>query len=184
MRTGCLIKIPTLICCRELRKIMRSEIKGAEISFFCGVTWLSIRDWTSRGSLEKRRCCFRHERSRLRWFGHPIKMPLGHLLLAVFLAWPPGKRPKGKPRSRWRDYISHLAWERLGIPQEQLESVAGDRDVWITLLSLPPSQPDPGLAEGNGWIDGLLEMKLWGVVMVDNLELMPYSAWHLLDITA
>lgn len=162
---------------------MRSQIKGAEISFLCGVTWLCIRDWTSRGSLEKRRCYFRNKRSQLRWFGHPIKMPLERLLLAVFLVWPTWKRPKGRPRSHWRYYICDLAWECLGIPQEQLESVAGDRDVWITLLSLPPPQPDPGLAEENGWIDGLLGMKIWVVLIVDNLERAPYSAWHLLDIT-
>ncbi len=44
----------------------------------------------------------------------------------------------GFPRSRWTDYISHLSWERVGIPPEDLESVAGERDVWTTLLSLLP----------------------------------------------
>ncbi|TWW59881.1 hypothetical protein D4764_06G0014110 [Takifugu flavidus] len=27
---------------------------------------------------------------------------------------PTGRRPHGRPRTRWRDYISRLAWERLG----------------------------------------------------------------------
>ena len=29
----------------------------------------------------------------------------------------------GRPKTCWRDYISLLAWERLEIPQEELESV-------------------------------------------------------------
>jgi len=35
-------------------------------------------------------------------------------------------------------HISHLAWERLVIPQEGLEIVAGERDVWVSLLGLLP----------------------------------------------
>ncbi|KAL7870356.1 hypothetical protein SRHO_G00078530 [Serrasalmus rhombeus] len=31
-------------------------------------------------------------------------------------ARPTGTRPRGRPRTRWRDYITKLAWKRLGIP--------------------------------------------------------------------
>ncbi|KAI3354818.1 hypothetical protein L3Q82_004624 [Scortum barcoo] len=31
--------------------------------------------------------------------------------------------PRGRPRTRWRDYVSQLAWERLGIPPEELKEV-------------------------------------------------------------
>jgi len=41
-------------------------------------------------------------------------------------------------------FISHLAWECLGIPQEELERVAGEKGVWGALLSLLPMQPGPG----------------------------------------
>ena len=37
---------------------------------------------------------------------------------------PTGKRPRGRPRTHWRDYVSRLAWERLGVPQEELVEVA------------------------------------------------------------
>jgi len=50
--------------------------------------------------------------------------------LEVFRARPTGRRPQGRPRTPWRDYISLLAWECLGIPQEELEGVIGERDVW------------------------------------------------------
>jgi len=33
---------------------------------------------------------------------------------------PPGRRPRVRTRTHWRDYISHQTWERLGIPQEEL----------------------------------------------------------------
>ncbi|TWW73166.1 hypothetical protein D4764_15G0005600 [Takifugu flavidus] len=32
--------------------------------------------------------------------------------------------------TKWRDYISHLASERLGVPPEELMEVAGERAVW------------------------------------------------------
>ncbi|XP_048051507.1 caspase b-like [Megalobrama amblycephala] len=34
-------------------------------------------------------------------------------------------------RTRWRDYVSRLAWERLGIPPEELEEVSGERESYI-----------------------------------------------------
>ncbi|TWW61038.1 Transposable element [Takifugu flavidus] len=67
----------------------------------------------------------------------------GRLPGEVFRACPSGRRPPGRPRTRWRDYVSRLAWERLGIPPDELEEVAGEREVWASLLRLMPPQPDP-----------------------------------------
>ncbi|XP_055362025.1 uncharacterized protein LOC129603656 [Betta splendens] len=53
-------------------------------------------------------------------------------------------RPIGRPRTRWRDYVSRLAWERLGVPPEELEEVSGEREVWNSLLRLLPPRPGPG----------------------------------------
>ncbi len=71
--------------------------------------------------------------------------------LEAFQARPTGRRPRGKPRTRWRDYISHLAWERLGIPQEELENFAGEK-VGATLLG--PQPPRPCSTWMDGWMDG------------------------------
>ncbi|KAJ7998063.1 hypothetical protein DPEC_G00218650 [Dallia pectoralis] len=84
------------------------------------------------------------ERSQLRWFGHLVRMPPGRLPREVFQARPAGRRPRGRPRTRWRDYISTLAWERLGIPQSELANVAREGEVWGPLLELLPPRPDPG----------------------------------------
>ncbi|KAI3373297.1 hypothetical protein L3Q82_006596 [Scortum barcoo] len=53
------------------------------------------------------------------WLGAPLEIG------EVFQACPTGRRPRGRPRTRWRDYVSRLAWERLGIPPEELEEVSG-----------------------------------------------------------
>ncbi|TWW60082.1 Cyclin-dependent kinase 7 [Takifugu flavidus] len=83
-------------------------------------------------------------RSQMRWLGHLVRMPPGRLPGEVFRACPSGRRPTGRPRTRWRDYVSRLAWERLGIPPDELEEVAGEREVWASLLRLLPPRPDPG----------------------------------------
>ncbi|XP_053479122.1 hydrocephalus-inducing protein-like [Ictalurus furcatus] len=51
---------------------------------------------------------------------------------------------RGRPRTRWRYYISTLAWERLGIPQSELVNVAREREVWGPLLEMPPPRPNNG----------------------------------------
>ncbi len=66
------------------------------------------------------------ERSQLRWFGHLVRTN-GRLPMEVFQARPAGKRPQDRPRSRWRDYISAQAWERLMIPQSELIYVTRKR---------------------------------------------------------
>ena len=71
-------------------------------------------------------------------------MPPGCLPREVFLARLAGRRPRGKPRTRWRDYVSSLAWERLGIPQSELADVAGEREAWGSLLKLLSPRPDYG----------------------------------------
>ncbi|KAK3509992.1 hypothetical protein QTP70_024336, partial [Hemibagrus guttatus] len=68
------------------------------------------------------------ERGQLRWLGHLFRMPLERLPGEVFRACPTGKRPRGRPRTPWRDYVSQLAWKRLGVPPEELEEVSGERE--------------------------------------------------------
>ncbi|KAK7891273.1 hypothetical protein WMY93_023236 [Mugilogobius chulae] len=78
------------------------------------------------------------ERSQLRWLGHLYRMSPGQSLPGeVFRACPTGRRPRGRPRTRWRDYVSRLSWEHLEILPEELEersvqsmdALPGDRPV-------------------------------------------------------
>lgn len=48
----------------------------------------------------------------------------GCLSLKLFRACPTDRRPRVSPGTCSGDYISLLAWERLGIPQEELENAS------------------------------------------------------------
>ena len=77
----------------------------------------------------------------MNWFGYLIRISPGRLSGEVFRACPTGRSPLERPRTRWRDYVSRLASEHLGILTEELDEVAGEKEVWASLLRL---LPDPG----------------------------------------
>ncbi|KAF7641622.1 hypothetical protein LDENG_00275920 [Lucifuga dentata] len=130
--------------------------------FFRRVSGLTLRDRVRSSDIQEglgvELLLLRIERSQLRWFGHLIRMTPGRLPREVFQACPTGKRPWGRPRTRWRDYISQLAWERLGVPQEELEGLAGDRK--YGLICLVCCHHDPDLDKWRimaGWMGRKLE---------------------------
>ncbi len=89
----------------------------------------------------------------LRWVASPLGIRWEVRSSMRDQAHPARKRPWSRPRSRWRDYISALAWERLGIPQLELADVAREREVWGPLLKLLPPWPDPLISNWR-WMDG------------------------------
>ena len=115
------------------------------MSFLRRVAGRSLRDRVrssvTREELGVEPLLLRIERSQLRWLGHLYRMPPGRLPREVFLACPAGRRPRGRPRTRWSDYVTRLAWERLGVLLEGLEEVSGEREVWVSLLRLLPPRP-------------------------------------------
>ncbi|KAK3564038.1 hypothetical protein QTP86_006949 [Hemibagrus guttatus] len=130
------IYVPTLTYGHELwvmTERVRSRIQAAEMSFLCRVAGRSLRDRVrssvTREELGVEPLLLHIERGQLRWLGHLFRMPPGHLPGEVFRAFPIGKRPRGKPRTCWRDYVFRLAWERLGVPPEELEEVTREREI-------------------------------------------------------
>ncbi|TWW71137.1 hypothetical protein D4764_17G0006200 [Takifugu flavidus] len=121
--------------CWVMTERTRSRIQAAEISFLCRVAGLSLRVRSSD---------IREGLGVEPLLGHLARMPSGRLPLEVFRTCPTGRRPRGQPRTRWRNYISRLAWERLGVPPEELMEVAGEKAVWASLLKLLPPQPGSG----------------------------------------
>ena len=126
----------------------RLRVQAAEMSFLRRVAGVSLRDRVrssvirERLGLEPLLLCL--ERSQLRWFGHLVRMPTGRLPWEVFQARPVGRRPRGRPRTRWRDYISTLAWERLRIPPRESWSMwPGKGKSRAPCLSCCPSDPTP-----------------------------------------
>ncbi|KAK3557745.1 hypothetical protein QTP86_000302 [Hemibagrus guttatus] len=145
------IYAPTLTYGHELwimTKRVRSRIQAAEMSFLRRVAGCSLRDRVrssvTREELGVEPLLLHIERGQLRWLGHLFRMPPGRLPGEVFRACPTEKRPRGRPRTRWRDYVFRLAWERLGVPPEELEEVAREREVWASLLRLLPPRPGSG----------------------------------------
>ncbi len=143
--------VPTLTYGHELwvmTERTRSQIQVAEMSFLRRVAGRSLRDRVrssvTREELRVELLLLHIERGQLRWLGHLFRMPPGLLPGKVFRARPTGRRPRGRPRTRWRDYVSRLAWERLGVPPEELEDVSREREVWASLLRLLPPRPGPG----------------------------------------
>ncbi|CAM4686216.1 unnamed protein product [Leuciscus chuanchicus] len=125
-----------------MRSMTRSRIQAAEMSFLRRVAGRSLRDRVrssvTREELRVEPLLLHIERGQLRWLGHLFRMPPGRLPGKAFRARPTGRRPRGRPRTRWRDYVSRLAWERLGVPPEELEEVSREREVWASLLRLLP----------------------------------------------
>ena len=117
------------------------------MSFLRRVAGLRLRDRVRSSDIQERLrvepLLLHMERSQLRWFGHLVRMPPGRLPGEVFRAYPPRRRPRGRPRTHLRDYISLLDRERLSVHPEELEEVAGERSVWISLLRLLPHDTDP-----------------------------------------
>ena len=145
------IFVPTLTYGHEvwvMTERTRSRIQAAEMSFLRRVAGISLRDRVRSSVIRERLgvepLLLHLERSQLRWFGHLVRMPPERLPREVLAACPLGKRPRGRPRTRWRDYISSLAWDRLGIPQEEVANVAREREVWSSQLELLPPRPDYG----------------------------------------
>ena len=85
------------------------------------------------------------------WFRSLDNVPHGRLSGEVVLARLFAKRPWGRPRTRWRDYISRLVWERLSVPPEELVEVDGESGVSVSPCSgCCPHNLDPDKHQENG----------------------------------
>ena len=119
---------------------MRSQVQASEMRFLRrieGVTLFNkMRSSEIRKSLNIEPLLLRIKRSQLRWFGHVSRMPKQALLAKAN-----GRRPVGRLRTRWTDYIEDLGWNRLGLRPSEMMEVMEDRKVWWLNLELLPPQP-------------------------------------------
>ena len=75
--------------------------------------------------------------SRLRWFGHVHRREQESNLRQVMDIEIPGRRPRGRPRGRWRDLVNRDMRELRVVPED-----ADDRNLWRRrITTVPPTPP-------------------------------------------
>ncbi len=123
----------------------RSRIQAAKMSFLRRVAGCSlrvgVRSSVTREDLRVEPLLLDIERSQLRWLGHLFRMPLGRLPGEVFRKRPTGRRPRGKTQDTLEDYVSRLAWERLGIPRRSRRKCLGRGKSGHLCLDCCPRDP-------------------------------------------
>ena len=67
-----------------------------------------VRSSETRISLNIEPLLLGTKRSQLRWFGHVSRMPQERLPKQALHAKANGRRPVGRPRTRWTDYTKDL----------------------------------------------------------------------------
>ena len=126
-------------------RVLRSQVQASEMRIlrrFEGVALFNKeRSSEIRKSLNIEPLLFRTERSQLKWLGHVSRMPQERLPKQALLAKANGRRPVGRLRTRWTDYIEDLGWNRLGLRPSEMMEVMEDREVWRLNLELLPPQP-------------------------------------------
>ena len=105
-----------------------------------GVTLFNkVRISEIRKSLNIKLLLLQIERSQLKRFGHVSRMPQERLPKQALFAKANGRRPVGRPKIRWTNYIEDLGWNRLGLRPSEMMEMMEDREVWrLNLELLPP----------------------------------------------
>ena len=122
---------------------MRSQVQESEMRFLRRIETITLFNKVRSSEIQKflntEPLLLRIERSQLRWFGHVSKLPQERLPKQALLAKANGRRPVGRPRTRWTNYTENLGWNRLGLYSRETMDVMEDREVWrLNLKQLPP----------------------------------------------
>ena len=70
----------------------------------------------------------------MRWAGHVTRMGEGRDVYRGLVGKREGKRPLGRPRSRWEDYIK-MDLQEVGCGGMDWIELVQDRDRWLTLVN-------------------------------------------------
>ena len=109
---------------------------------FVGVTRMDhIRNTDIREAINTQPLLHKTEQSQLRWYGHVLRMDSGRLVRRIFEARPLGRRPVGRPRTRWADQVANLI-RRAGHAPEDAELLAADRTKWKAVTTSLPPRPE------------------------------------------
>ena len=71
--------------------------------------------------------------ARLRWLGHTMRAGPNRVIYKIFTETMDGTRPRGRPRTRWKDVVT-ADLRLLDVNPERLEELARDRVGWRRLV--------------------------------------------------
>lgn len=89
----------------------KNWIQAASVSLFWRVSEHWVRSLVIWEGLRVHPRVLNTKRSPLRHYWYLNRMLPGHLLGEVFQACSTGRRPGGRPKTHWRDYVTLLAWK-------------------------------------------------------------------------
>ena len=71
----------------------------------------------------------------MKWVGHVARMGEEMCVYEVLVGKPEGKRPPGRPRRKWEDYIK-MDLQEVGCGDMDWIELAQDRDRWWALVNV------------------------------------------------
>ena len=126
--------------CWIMNEKMRSRVQAAEMGLLRRISGLTLLDKVKSADIREsphiESLLLRLESSQLRWCGRVTRMSQEKTAKKLLCLSQIGRRSRGCPRTRWRDYVEDLSWSRLGIPAEHLSFVEEGRGAWRLQLEL------------------------------------------------
>ena len=133
----CRVTIFGFFNAKFLKTSFFSSVFGSLTYFYNNVKSEDICKFLNTESLQ-----LRLERSHQCWYAHVTQMSPERITAKKLLySTPIGRRPRGRLRARWQNYVKDFSWSRLSIPAKHLSFVAVDRDAWRLQLKLLPPRP-------------------------------------------
>ena len=127
--------------CWIMNEKVRSRVRTAEMGFLRRISGWTLLDKVKsadiRESLSIKSLLLRLQRSQLRWYGHVTQMSQERTAKKLICSTPISRRPRGRPRTRWRDYVEDLCWSL---------------DAWRLQLELLP-RDTPRISGSREWMN-------------------------------
>ena len=134
-----------------MTKRVQSQVQASKMRLLRRIKevtqFYKVRSSEIQKSLDIEPLLLRIERSQLRWQLDGLVTSMSAECLRkdppkqALLAKANGKRPLGRPRTRWTNYIKDLEWNRLGLHPSEMMDVMEDREVWQSNCKLLPPLP-------------------------------------------
>ena len=113
------------------------------LRWMCGVTRKDkIRNGHIRGTTRVAQVSKKITERRLNWYGHVMRRDNEHILRKVLRADIPGKRKRGRPKTRWKD-ACHRDLKSTGLRAGE----ETDRAMWRRKITIIPATLHDGKSQ-------------------------------------